>query len=186
MRHGETEWSRDGRHTGRTDVELTAEGRALARGLRPCLAGWRLARVWCSPLVRARETAALAGFTSGVEVDADLGEWDYGDYEGLTTGEIRRRRPGWTLWSDGAPQGEDAQQVGRRVDRVIDRVGLVDGDVALFAHGHVLRVLAARWIGLPPEAGRSFVFDTAHAGVLGSERGEAAIRHWNVGAGGWR
>src|ERR1051326_8369891 len=151
IRHGETEWSLSGAHTGRTDVPLTEAGREQAKRLGEFLARRNFALVLTSPLGRAKETCELAGFGGRAEVDANLREWDYGDYEGRTTREIREKDPGWSLWSDGAPRGEDGTAVARRADAVIARAGAADGDVALFAHGHLLRVLAARWLGL--EAG---------------------------------
>jgi len=146
------------------------------------LAGHRFELVLTSPLLRARETCALAGFAQRAEITDDLLEWDYGDYEGLHTDEIRRRRPGWSLWSDGVPNGETANEVGRRVDRVITRVRAQRGDVLCFAHGHVLRVLAARWIGLPAAGGRALLLDPASTGVAGWEREVPAIECWNAPA----
>jgi broad specificity phosphatase PhoE len=186
LRHGETEWSRSGRHTGRTDVPLTARGEAAAAALAPDLAGRRIVAVLTSPAARATRTAELAGLTDAKQ-DADLWEWDYGGYEGRTTQEIEAGRPGWYLWRDGvvpgdtAHPGESVSQVGERADRVLGRVRpLVDGgDVALVAHGHVLRVLTARWLDLPPRDGRLFVLATATISTLGYERDQAAILHWN-------
>jgi probable phosphoglycerate mutase len=180
VRHGETAWSRSGRHTGRTDVPLTDEGRRQAKLLAPRLRRWAFSLVLTSPLSRAAETCALAGLDC-IACD-DLMEWDYGAYEGLTTPQIRETRPGWLLWTHGVPKGETAADVGRRVERVIERIRGVDGDVALFAHGHVLRVLAARWLGLPPEAGCHFALSPATLSVLGSERDVPAILRWNDGA----
>jgi probable phosphoglycerate mutase len=179
VRHGETEWSASGRHTGRTDVPLTEDGRGQARQLGTCLRSWRFARVLASPLQRAIETARLVGFGDVVETRPDLMEWDYGQYEGRTTADIRQERPGWSLWKDGVPGGETVEQVGLRADRVIDQIRSIDGDVALFAHGHVLRVLAARWIGLPPDSGSRLALDTATLCVLGYERETPVIRRWN-------
>jgi probable phosphoglycerate mutase len=181
-RHGETEWSRSGRHTGRTDVPLTDAGVGHARSLGPRIEGRSFAGVFSSPLARARDTCALAGLGEGAQLRDELLEWDYGDYEGTTTAEIREDRPGWLLWRDGCPGGEDAGQVGARVDRLIGELRELDGDVALFAHGHVLRVLAARWIGLPPEAGGLLALSTASLSVLGYEREVAVIRLWNDSA----
>jgi broad specificity phosphatase PhoE len=178
VRHGETEWSRDGRHTGRTDIPLTETGRAQARQLAAALGEWSFARVLSSPLERALETCRLAGLGDAVEVTEDLMEWDYGEYEGITTPQIRESRPGWYLWRDGCPGGETAADVGRRVDRVIAQ--LEDGDVALFAHGHVLRVLAARWIGLGPEGGALLALGTGTLSVLGYERETRVVRRWNA------
>ena len=179
IRHGETEWSLNGRHTGRTDLPLLPEGEAQARALRPKLAAFELAAVLTSPLLRARETCALAGLEPLATVDPDLAEWDYGAYEGLTTPEIRQTRPGWELFADGAPGGETAAEVGVRVDRVIERARAVDGDVALVAHSHVLRVLVARWIGLDPAVGRLFVLGPAGLSELGWDRGQAVVTRWN-------
>ncbi len=189
VRHGETEWSRDGRHTSRTDLPLLPEGEAQAEALRPLLEPFRFAAVLTSPLARARETCRLAGLCGdrggtdaldGVFVDPDLGEWDYGSYEGATTAAIHEHRPGWDLFEEGAPGGEDADAVGRRVDRVIERVRQTGGDVACVAHAHVLRVLAVRWIGLEPAMGRSFVLGPASLSVLGSEHEAPAFHAWNV------
>jgi probable phosphoglycerate mutase len=179
IRHGETEWSRDGRHTGSTDLPLLPEGEAQARALRPRLAPYRFAAVLCSPLLRARETCELAGLGDGAVSDPDLAEWNYGAYEGRRTLEIRAERPGWDLFDDGAPDGEDAAAVAARVDRVIGRVRVVPGDVACVAHSHVLRVLAARWIALEPTAGRALVLSPASVSELGWERERPVITHWN-------
>lgn len=175
VRHGQTEWSASGKHTSTTDVPLTEAGREAARRLP--LAGRELALVLSSPRIRARETCELAGLRC--ELEPDLAEFAYGDYEGLTTPEIRETRPGWSLWTDGAPGGETADQVGARVDRVIARALAAGGDVALFAHGHVLRVLAARWLELPPRRGGSFALDTASISELGFERESRVIWRWN-------
>ena len=179
MRHAETQWSLDMRHTGRTDVPLTDRGRAAARALRPLLAEADFALVLVSPLSRARETCQLAGLGDRAEIEPDLAEWDYGDYEGLSTAVIRERRPGWNLWRDGCPGGEDAAGVGARADRVIARVLGAGGRVALFAHGHVLRVLAARWIELAPSDGARLVLSTGSLSVLGHEREARAVLNWN-------
>jgi probable phosphoglycerate mutase len=180
VRHGETEWSRDGRHTGLTDIPLTDAGRAQAALLRDAMGEWRVARVLSSPLQRALETCRLAGMVDAAETTEDLLEWDYGEYEGVTTAEIRESRPGWYLWRDGCPGGEQAAAVGERVDRVIAQLQDVDGDVALFAHGHVLRVLAARWIGLGPEGGALLALGTGTLSVLGYERETRVVRRWNA------
>jgi len=180
VRHGETEWSRTGRHTGRTDVPLTEEGRRQAELLAVSLAGRRFQRVLTSPLGRAAETCRLAGFEDAAEAREELVEWDYGEYEGLTTPDIRRERPDWVLWRDGCPGGEGADQVGERVDRLLADVSGSPGDMALFAHGHVLRVLAARWLGLAPRDGARLALDTATVSVLGWERETAVLRLWNV------
>src|ERR687895_1559562 len=179
-RHGETEWSRDRRHTGRTDIPLTEAGRRQAALLRGALAGRDFARVLSSPLSRVLETCRLAGLGEEAEVTAELCEWHYGDYEGITTAEIRKRRPGWSLWRDGCPGGETAADVGRRVDRVIASLEGVEGDVGVFAHGHVLRVLTARWLGLGPEAGAPLQLAPGTLSVLGYERETRAIARWNA------
>jgi probable phosphoglycerate mutase len=180
VRHGETEWSRDLRHTGRTDIPLTDTGREEATVLRAPLAERTFARVYSSPLARALDTCRLAGLGDEAVVTDALLEWDYGEYEGITTKEIREGRPGWFLWRDGCPGGETSEQVGARVDPLVAELKGVDGDVALFAHGHILRVLAARWLGLPPEDGRLFALSTATLSVLGYERETAVIRRWNA------
>jgi broad specificity phosphatase PhoE len=179
VRHGETEWSRTGKHTGRTDVELTDRGREQASALGEALRGRRFALVLTSPLARALETCRIAGAGVSAQLRDELMEWDYGEYEGRTTPEIREERPGWTLWRDGVPGGETAAEVGARVDQVIEGLRSLDGDAAFFAHGHVLRVLAARWLGLEPEAGRLLALDTATISTLGYERETAVVRTWN-------
>jgi probable phosphoglycerate mutase len=182
VRHGETEWARLGRHTGRTDVALTEHGSEQARALGDRLAGRTFARVLSSPLKRALDTARLAGFGSQVEVDPDLAEWDYGEVEGRTTAELREEgEPAWTIWTHGTRQGESADQVGVRVDRVVARVSRISGDVAVFGHGHLLRVLAARWLGLAPSEGRHFALSTATISILGWERESRVIEVWNEG-----
>lgn len=179
VRHGDTEWAIHGRHTGRTDIALTDQGRREAAALGGLLAGRRFARVLVSPLQRAMETCRLAGFAEGAEVCADLEEWDYGAYEGRTTAEILAERPAWSLWRDGVPGGESVDEVGRRADRVIAAARATEGDVALFAHAHVLRILAARWIELPPRAGQRLALDPAGVGTLGFEHDYPVIRAWN-------
>lgn len=179
VRHGETEWSAAGRHTGRTDLPLTPAGEDAARQLGIRLAGTEFGRVLTSPLVRARETCRLAGLADRAEVLPDLREWDYGDYEGLTTAQIREERSGWSLWADGCPDGESAAEVGVRADKVISDVRAGRGPVVAFSHGHLLRVLAARWIGLAPETGALLSLDTASVSVLGYEREQPVIRNWN-------
>jgi broad specificity phosphatase PhoE len=179
-RHGETEWSRDGRHTGRTDIPLTENGRREALQLREALNGWSFARVLSSPLQRALETCRLAGLGDRAEITEDLVEWDYGEYEGITTAQIRESRPDWNLWRDGCPGGETAADVGRRADRVLAELEGVEGDVAVFAHGHVLRVMAARWVALPPESGALFALNTGTLSVLGYERETRVVRRWNA------
>lgn len=180
VRHGETEWSLAGKHTGRTDIALTDAGRAAAAGLAAALGGQPYALVLTSPSSRARDTAAIAGFGKA-EVDDDLREWDYGDYEGLTTAEIREtQRPSWFLWDDGAPNGERVDDVGRRADRIVARVRSVHGPVLVFAHGHFLRVLASRWLGCQPGFGRHLALSPATVSRLGWERDEPVIETWNV------
>jgi len=182
VRHGQTEWSASGRHTGRTDLPLDDAGRRQARELTSALAGLSVAQVLTSPLQRARETCALAGCGDRARIDDDLQEWDYGDYDGLTTDEIREARPGWSLWRDGCPGGESAAEVGARADRVVARVRDGAGDTLAFAHGHLLRVLAARWLGLEPEAGALLALTTATVSLLGWERDQAVVRRWNLEA----
>jgi probable phosphoglycerate mutase len=180
IRHGETEWTLSGQHTGMTDIALTENGRDAARRLQPLLTRATFALVVTSPLHRARETCELAGLGGSADVDADLIEWNYGEYEGLTPKEIHARVPGWMLFRDGCPGGESPAQIGDRVDRVIARVRSVAGDVALFAHGHVFRVFAARWIGLPATAGAHFLLDTSTVSVLSYYRGIPAVKRWNA------
>jgi broad specificity phosphatase PhoE len=179
VRHGETEWSRSGRHTGRTDVPLTENGVRAARTIGERLAGVDFTAVLTSPLARAKDTCAAAGLAANAEVDDDLREWDYGDYEGITTADIRETQPDWTVWRDGCPGGETAYDVGVRADRVVARLRSYDGPAAVFAHGHLLRVLAARWCGLAPEAGAVLALDTASLSRLGWEREQPVIRAWN-------
>jgi broad specificity phosphatase PhoE len=182
VRHGPTEWSVSGRHTGRTDLPLTEAGRRQAELLRTPLAEYSFARVLTSPLSRAADTCRLAGFGDRAEPNPELVEWDYGEYEGLTTPGIREKRPGWLLWREGCPGGESAADVATRVDRVIAELREGDGDVALFAHGHVLRVLAVRWLDLGPEHGASLVLTTATISVMGWERELPAVWLWNDGS----
>ncbi len=183
VRHGETEWTLTGQHTGRTDIPLTDNGRAQAGRLGAALAERELTLVLSSPLSRALETCRLAGLGDQVQTAAELLEWDYGDYEGLTTPQIRTRRPRWSLWLDGAPGGETAADVGLRADAVVaeirDALATEAGDVAVFGHGHALRVLAARWLGLPPAEGRLLALEPASVSVLGHEREQPVIRRWN-------
>jgi len=179
VRHGATEWSVTGQHTGRTDIPLTEEGRRQAERLAARLARERFALVLVSPLARARETARITGFGDVAEVDPDLVEWDYGDYDGRTAAEIRRERPGWTPWHGGFPGGETLEEVAARADRVVARVRGVDGDVALFAHGHILRVIAARWLEQPPIEAARYYLATASLSVLGWERETPVIDRWN-------
>jgi broad specificity phosphatase PhoE len=178
VRHGETEWSASGKHTSRTDIDLTDAGVEAAREVAPRLAGCTFVRVLSSPLLRARRTAELAGFGSP-EVVADLTEWDYGEDEGRTTAEIRQDRPGWTVWHDGPRGGETAEDVARRADRVIGLVRATDGPVLAFSHGHFSRVLGARWLGLEATAGAHLALSTASVSVLGWERDCPAVLHWN-------
>jgi len=181
VRHGQTEWSANGRHTSRTDLDLTGAGVRQAEALRPVLAGRKLVAVLSSPRRRALRTADLAGLPVST-VDEDLVEWDYGEYEGLTTPEIRTTRPDWSLWTDGCPGGESPEQVGPRLDRVLDRVRplLADGDVALVSHGHALRVLGARWVEQPVAFGARLGLDTATLSELGFEHHMESIRSWNA------
>jgi probable phosphoglycerate mutase len=180
VRHGETEWSLSGQHTGTTDIPLTENGRKVAKLLAPVLAKETFALVLTSPLQRARETSRLAGLGEHAETDRDLMEWNYGEYEGLTPKQIHAKRSGWLLFRDGAPGGESPEQIGARVDRVIKKVRAVEGNVALFAHGHVFRVFAARWLGLPAAAGCHFLLDTATLNVLGYYRDIPAVKRWNA------
>ena len=180
IRHGETEWSLSGRHTGVTDIPLTENGRAEARRLWPILAEESFPLVLTSPLGRARETCELTGLGARAAVEPDLREWNYGEYEGLTPKQIDEKQPGWMIFRDGCPGGETPAQVAARVDRVIARVRSVPGDVALFAHGHVFRVLVARWIGLPAGAGQHFLLDTATLNVLGYYHDSPAVKVWNA------
>ena len=180
-RHGETAWSLSGQHTGRTDLPLTERGERNARQLAKRLKGLTFANVWTSPLQRAARTCALAGFEAVAEVDRDLLEWNYGDYEGRRTAEIHAERPDWQLFRDGCPAGETPDAVGARADRMVRRVRAIRGDVLLFSSGHFLRVLAARWLGIEPGAGRFFVLSTASLSALGYEddRSRPVIRLWN-------
>ncbi len=177
IRHGETAWSLSGQHTSRTDLPLTEEGRRRAADMRRMLAGKQFALVLSSPKKRALDTCSLAGYSA--EVTADLCEWDYGEYEGLTTAEIQEASPAWTIWSGAPPGGETVEQVAARADRVIARAAAVEGDVALFGHGHFSRVLAARWIGLAAVEGRLLALSTGSVSMLGHERSTRVIRSWN-------
>lgn len=180
VRHGETEWTASGRHTGRTDIALTTAGEEAARQLARRLDGKTYAAVWSSPSQRASTTCELAGFGPGLK-KAELAEWDYGAYEGLTTREILVQRPGWQLFRDGCPKGETAADVGARADVIVGQLRNADATMLVFSSAHFLRVLAARWLGLPPEDGRHFVLDTASISVLGYEHdpGEPVVRRWN-------
>lgn len=181
VRHGATEWSEAGRHTGRADIPLITSGEESARALSPVLAAHPFALVLTSPLQRARRTAILAGFDAAT-ADADLVEWGYGDYEGVTTPTIRESIPDWTVWTHQCPGGESAAEVASRLDRVIDRARAVDGDSLIFGHGHALRALAARWLGEPVAFGRFLRLDTATYSVLGYEREQPVLVAWNVPA----
>ncbi|WP_410784998.1 histidine phosphatase family protein [Kribbella sp. C-35] len=178
VRHGETEWSKSGRHTSVTDLPLTPEGERVAASLRERLAGESFDLVLTSPRQRARRTAELAGFPDA-EVDDDLVEWNYGDYEGITTAEIRKTVPGWTVWDDPVPHGETPAEVATRLDRVNTRLAAVPGDVLVFGHSHALRGLTARWLELDVTEGRHFVLNTATLSTLGWERGSPAVLRWN-------
>ena len=177
VRHGETAWSRSGQHTSRTDLPLTPAGERQAESLQRMLAGHAFALVLSSPMKRALETCRLVGLTP--EINDDLREWDYGDYEGLTTAEIQKRVPGWTIFTGAVPNGETVEQVGTRADRVISCALAAGGDVALFGHGHLSRILGARWIGLDPSGGRLLALSTASLSVLGYEHETRVIRLWN-------
>ena len=178
VRHGETEWSRTGRHTGRSDIPLTENGERQARAVGEALRGREFALVVSSPLIRARETARLAGFEP--ELRDDLAEWDYGEYDGLTTPQIREQVPDWTIWGYGAVGGESVEQLAARADRVVAELLAVDGDVLVFSHGHFLRVLTARWLELGAADGRLFALDSGTLSTLGFEREQRVIRSWNV------
>lgn len=180
VRHGETEWSLTGQHTSRTDLALTERGRERARELAAELGGRAFSPVLCSPLRRARETCELAGFGESAVISDDLREWDYGEYEGLTTDQIRERDPDWILWRDGCPGGESPEQVGARADRVLDRLRETESESLAFAHGHILRVVAARWLRMPPAAGARFALAAGGIGVLGYERETEVLEHWNT------
>jgi len=180
IRHGETEWSLNGRHTGSSDIPLTEKGRQVARLWQPYAAARSFGLVLSSPLQRARETCELAGLAGQAQIEDDLREWNYGDYEGLTPQQIRAAQPKWQIFRDGCPGGESPDQVGARVDRVIARIRAVTGDVAVFAHGHVLRVFGARWLGLPASAGSHFLLETATLCALSAYHGVPAVKRWNA------
>ena len=180
VRHGETEWSRAFRHTGRTDLPLTTEGEEQARALTGPLSELRFDRVLCSPLLRARQTCELAGLGERAELRDGLLEWDYGDYEGITSEQVHERRPDWLLWRDGSPGGESPADVGARVDEIVGELLTIDGTVVVFAHGHLLRVLAARWLGLEPFDGRHFGLGTATLSRLGWEHDYRVVQRWNA------
>jgi broad specificity phosphatase PhoE len=179
VRHAETEWTRSGQHTGRTDLPLTEQGRQEAAALAERLRAWRFSRVLVSPSRRARETCELCGLAARAEQREQLLEWDYGEYEGLTSAQIEARQPGWSLWRDGCPAGESAAQVGGRIDRVIAEILATAGTVAIFSHGHALRVLGARWIALEPEQGARLGLSTASLSALGSEHDTRVLARWN-------
>lgn len=179
VRHGETEWSASGRHTSRSDLQLTETGRERAIALGSELRGSQWQMVLSSPMRRARETCELAGLGHEMAVHEELHEWDYGEYEGLTTPEIREQRPDWSLWSDGCPGGESPEQVAARADQVLDFLRRVDGDCVLFAHGHILRVIAARWIGQPAGFGARLALSTGTISILGFERDTEVVSEWN-------
>ncbi|MFZ0090594.1 MAG: histidine phosphatase family protein [Solirubrobacteraceae bacterium] len=179
-RHGATEWSVSGQHTSATDLPLLEQGREEAGAMAAKVAGVQFALVLCSPLLRARQTCELAGFSDAAQITDDLREWDYGDYEGLTTPQIRGRDPSWDLWTQGCPQGETPDQIGARVDRVLARFAEVDGNGIAFAHGHVLRVLTARWLEMGVAAGARFKLEAGSIGVLGHERETQVIERWSL------
>ena len=180
VRHGATEWSVSGQHTSRTDLPLLESGEEQARAVGDKLAGHEFALVLCSPLLRARETCRLAGFGDVAEITDDLHEWDYGEYEGLTTPQIRDQAPDWNLWRDGCPGGESPAQIGARVDRVVERLRTVNGDALAFAHGHVLRVLTARWLEMEVAAGARFKLEAGSLGILGYERETSVVEGWSI------
>ena len=180
IRHGETEWSRSGAHTGRTDLPLTAAGRDNAVAIGRWLNGRAFALVLSSPMERARDTCRVAGYGDAAHVDANLCEWDYGDYEGRTTPDIQTERPGWSLWRDGVPTGETIGQVAARAEAVLARAVTADGDTALFAHGHILRILTACWLELDPRCGSLFALSTGSVSTLGYERETRVISCWNL------
>lgn len=180
VRHGETAWSLSGQHTGSTDLPLTAAGEAAAAQLAPLLAPLPFRQVFCSPLQRARRTCELAGFADRAVLEPNLQEWNYGAYEGITSAEIHRTNPGWMVFRDGCPDGESPEAVGARVDQLIQRLRAMEGPALLFTHGHLLRVLAARWLGLPPQAGSHFLLDTATLNRLSAYRGVPALGCWNA------
>ena len=180
VRHGETEWSLNRQHTSRTDLPLLEEGRRRAQALAGELADRSFSLVLCSPMLRARQTCELAGFGEVAQIEDELVEWQYGEYEGLTTPEIRERSPEWNLWRDGCPGGERPDEVGARADRVLERLRGADGDALAFAHGHILRVVTARWLAMEPAAGALFLFKAGAIGVLGYERETEVLERWNA------
>ena len=180
LRHGATEWSRDGRHTGSSDIPLLPEGEAEARALAPLLAGQHFAEVWVSPLQRARRTCELAGLGAHAQLNENLREWDYGSYEGITTAEIRQTVPGWSVWTHGCPGGEDAAAVTQRCEALIAQLLALEGNIALFAHGHLLRSLAGTWIGQGAVGGKHLALGTGSHSLLGFERENPVILRWNA------
>ena len=180
VRHGETEWSLSGQHTGITDIPLTANGKKVAKLFEPLFAKMSFALILTSPLERARMTCELAGLDNLAEIDYDLMEWNYGEYEGLTSKQILAKSPEWMLFSDGCPGGESPEQVGARVDRVITKIYMANGNVVIFSHGHILRALAARWLGFPVVEGRHFMLDTATLSILSYYRNIPAVKRWNA------
>ena len=180
IRHGETKWALEGRHTSFTDLPLTEKGREEAGLLQRALKNWQFKQVFSSPLKRARETCELAGVADGVIVDQDLTEWNYGRFEGLTTDQIQKEMPDWDLFEQGCPEGDSPMEVGERVDRIIQKIRAIDGDVAVFSHGHLSRVFATRWINLPIKDSHMFVLDTATLNVLGAYHDAPAIVTWNA------
>jgi probable phosphoglycerate mutase len=180
IRHGETEWSLSGRHTGITDIPLTENGRKAAKRLGPFLSKTEFTRVLSSPRARARATCELAGLGARMEIEPALAEWNYGEYEGLTQDEIEHRAPGWVIFSDGCPGGESPAEVGARVDGMLAKIRKMTGTVAVFSHGHLLRVLAARWIAFPVELGTHFLLDTSTVSVLDYYRDTPAMKSWNA------
>ena len=179
IRHGETPWTLSGQHTGKTDIELTATGKLMAQAIGRELAGRHFDLILTSPRVRARETCRLSGYAETAVIDDDLQEWDYGAYEGRTSADIKKEVPDWSLWREGVPDGETIAAASARVDRAIQRALACPGDVALYAHGHILRVLAARWVGLPPDGGRYFSLDAGSISTLGYEHKLHVISKWN-------
>ena len=180
VRHGETAWTLTGQHTSSTDIPLTEKGRSVAAGLAPVLTKIDFALVLTSPLKRARETCELAGFAGRCEIEPDLMEWNYGEYEGLTSDQIKTRTPGWLLFRDGCPGGETPEQIGARAERLITRLRGVQKNVALFGHGHCFRVFMSRWIGLPVSAGSTFLLDPATMSIASYYQGVPAVKRWNV------
>jgi broad specificity phosphatase PhoE len=180
VRHGETAWSLTRRHSGRTDLPLTAHGEEEAGAAAQLLGGRKFDQVWCSPLVRARRSCEIAGYLAAARIDPDLEEWDYGDWTGLTLEQVQERCPGWNVWDGPVPGGESIEEIAARAGRVVERLREAGGTVAVFAHGHFLRVLTTQWLGLPPQAGRNFALETSSVCILGQDAGFPAIRAWNL------